>query len=87
MGLSHGTVAADSDGYGAYWGYRGPKLSSLRGDMEIKLFPTLVEELKIIISLRHTRSVIFYTQSSVIPDSISAIILLKIATGYEVPVV
>ena len=48
MGLSHGTVAADSDGYGAYWGYRGPKLSSLRGDMEIKLFPTLVEELKII---------------------------------------
>lgn len=48
MGLSHETVAADSDGYGAYWGYRGPKLSSLCTDMEINLFPTLVEELKII---------------------------------------
>lgn len=47
LSLDCETVAADSDGYG-YFGYRGPRLSSLCSNMKIKFYPTLIEELKII---------------------------------------
>lgn len=46
MGLDRGDVAADSNGYGAVFGYRGPKLSDLCGDLKLQLFPFLVEDLK-----------------------------------------
>lgn len=48
MKLANKTVLADSDGYGAHFGYTGPKISSLCMDMKMKLAPRLIEELKII---------------------------------------
>lgn len=48
MGLDKTRVAADSDGYGAHFGYEGPKISSLCPEMKLILLPRLIEELKII---------------------------------------
>ena len=48
LDLDRGHVAADSDGYGPHFGYRGPKLSGMCGDLELTLLPRLVEELKAI---------------------------------------
>jgi len=46
MGMDSGDVAADSDGYGAHFGYRGPKLSALCGNLKLQFHPFLVEDLK-----------------------------------------
>ena len=48
MGLSRAHMAADSDGYGAHFGYTGPKISALCPEVELVLKPRLIEELKII---------------------------------------
>lgn len=46
LNLDRGAAAADSDGYGSHFGYRGPKLSEVCGDLKLRLIPHLVEELK-----------------------------------------
>lgn len=46
LGMDSGAAAADSDGYGAHFGYRGPKLSQVCGDLRLELVPHLVEELQ-----------------------------------------
>lgn len=48
LGLDRTRVAADSDGYGAHFGYEGPKISALCPQMELLLRPRLIETLKII---------------------------------------
>jgi Xaa-Pro aminopeptidase len=45
-GLGNSGVCADSDGYGAYFGYSGPALSSLCPDMQLIRAPELVPHLK-----------------------------------------
>lgn len=45
MGLANAAILADSDGYGAHYGYRGPKVSDLCPQAKITLRPFLVEEL------------------------------------------
>lgn len=47
LGIS-GDVAADTDGYGAIWGYRGPKFSELNPHIRFQFFPYMVEHLQII---------------------------------------
>lgn len=47
MKLDKTNVAADGDGYGAIFGYTGPKISSLCPDMTLHLMPRLLEKLKI----------------------------------------
>ncbi len=48
MGLSTGSLAADGDGYGAFWGYRGPRLSEVLPDVSLTLVPRLIEETRYI---------------------------------------
>jgi Xaa-Pro dipeptidase len=47
MGLHRGSLAADGDGYGAFWGYRGPKLSEVLPEASVKLIPRLIEEMRV----------------------------------------
>jgi Xaa-Pro aminopeptidase len=47
IGLSHARLAADSDGYGDYMGYRGPPLSTLV-EQSVRLAPDLVDDLRLI---------------------------------------
>ncbi|MDB4896035.1 MAG: peptidase [Firmicutes bacterium] len=46
MGLANSGLAADGDGYGAYWGYRGPKLSEVCAEATVSLYPRLIEEMR-----------------------------------------
>lgn len=46
MGLAGAALAADGDGYGSFWGYRGPKLSEVLPDARLTLVPRLVEEMR-----------------------------------------
>lgn len=46
MGLAGAPIAADGDGYGAYWGYRGPKLSEVCPEAKLSLVPRLIEEMR-----------------------------------------
>jgi Xaa-Pro dipeptidase len=46
MKLIDKAIAADSDGYPAIFGYRGPKLSSLCPNMSLVLKPYLIEEIQ-----------------------------------------
>lgn len=48
MGLGQGSLGADSDGYGAFWGYRGPKLSEALPELNLRLLPRLIEEMRFI---------------------------------------
>lgn len=48
LGLEQGQIGADGDGYGAYWGYRGPKLSEVLPGLKVELMPRLIEELRFI---------------------------------------
>ena len=43
-----GNVAADSDGYGAIWGYRGPKISELNPSIHFTFLPYMIEDLQVI---------------------------------------
>jgi Xaa-Pro dipeptidase len=46
MGLAGCALAAEGDGYGAYWGYRGPKLTEVCPEAQIAFYPRLIEELR-----------------------------------------
>jgi Xaa-Pro aminopeptidase len=48
LGLTGASLAADSDGYGAYWGYRGPKLTEVVPEAKVALVPRLIEEMRVI---------------------------------------
>ncbi|MEG2928180.1 MAG: Xaa-Pro peptidase family protein [Oscillospiraceae bacterium] len=48
MNLSREAVAADSDGYGAHFGYSGPKISAVCPNLKLKLMPRLIEKFKTI---------------------------------------
>ncbi|MFZ5824798.1 MAG: M24 family metallopeptidase [Bacillota bacterium] len=48
MGLDRSSLGADGDGYGAYWGYRGPRLSEVLPEAQLTLLPRLVEEMRYI---------------------------------------
>ncbi|GHV94537.1 hypothetical protein AGMMS50293_08570 [Spirochaetia bacterium] len=46
IGFAHSRVCVDSDGYGAYYGYSGPALSSLCPDMQLIRTPDMIPRLK-----------------------------------------
>jgi Xaa-Pro dipeptidase len=48
MGLLGAAIAADGDGYGSYWGYRGPKLTEVAADAKVSLVPRLIEEMRFV---------------------------------------
>lgn len=45
MDLNNKCVVSDSDGYGSYFGYVGPKISEVCHDIKLKLMPRLIEEI------------------------------------------
>jgi Xaa-Pro aminopeptidase len=47
LGLAQGRLAADSDGYGDYMGYRGPALSTLV-ERQVRVAPDLVDDLRLV---------------------------------------
>lgn len=53
--LAEAALAADSDGYGSYWGYAGPRLSEVLPAARLTLLPGLIERLRAIKSAGEIR--------------------------------